>query len=289
MKFGNKRLFAVLFVVLIFISNVTLGGYSYWDNSQKQNSQNVPIGSWNFYSGNINPGVSAAISNYVNDQIALDPNSNLQTIYDQTGNLVGITTTIDNISVYDYIWDITGTGTKNPSTMGYVSLIDRALDGSSNPIHSIYTTYTTTPAFPEYNYFTSYDATNSNTNNQYSLRLNYGVSMTTDTAITNLSSVSFYAARGLSDPNDPNILDSNRLFSVHVSPDGVNWTLIGSDTPPVATNTLFNYGFYTYNVPGGLQGQNLFLRITYDGGGTKLGKDTFYSRLVVDELVVTTN
>lgn len=290
MNMKRKVILLVIVTLLLSLSNVVSDGFSYWDTQEENQAPTVPIGSWSFYTGVINPQLALALSSFVDTEISNNPNSTLQTIYDQSGNNSGTTITIENMEFYEYQWDIFGSGTgNNVSTMGYISLIDRSLDGGNNPIHDIRTVYTTTPSFPEYNYFISYDATNTNTNNLYGLRLNYGVQITTDQAISNLSNISFYAASGLTDPSDPFTVATNRNFIVSVSPDGITWTQIGSANPPAANNDNFNFSFYSYSVPGGLQGQPLFLRLEYNGEGIKSGKNKFYSRLIIDEMVITTN
>jgi hypothetical protein len=280
----------IVVIFVISISDTLSTGFSYWDTVNENRVDTVPIGTWTFNTGPIGSALATDLSAYADAQIALDPNSPLNDVYQQSGNLNGVTATFENISFYDYNWNVVGTGTGNGATsIGFVSLVDRILDGTSSPIHPILQTYSTTPPYPEYNYFTSYDAMNINTNNQYSLRLNYGVVITTVAPITNLDTISFYAARGLTSPDDTLTMDTNRTFTVSVSTDGINWTQLGNEIPPVATTDDFNYAFYTYTVPGGLQGQNLYLQIEYDGIAIKQGNVKEYSRLVIDELIITTN
>ncbi len=284
------RKLLIVFLFIFFISVNTISqGYSYWDNQNEASNETLPIGTWNFLTEVISSQVATDITSYVDSILAGNSNSSLQYIYSQSGNFAGTTATVQDIDIYEVIWDITGTGTNNPDTMGYVSLIDRAEDGSNNLIHPTLTDYTTSPSYPEYNYFTSSDVNNTLTNNQYSLRLNYGVTMTSDTAISNLSNISFYASRGLSASNDPFTMTTGRTFTVSISTDGVNWVQIGSGTPSAPSSSDVAFTHYSYDVPVGYQGQNLYLQILFNGQGVKSGKNKLFSRMVIDELIVTTN
>ena len=286
----NNRIFIVFLSIFLFLTNSAISSsYGYWDKSNDVQNEILPIGSWTFALNPITGQVAIDLSNYIDGILSTDPNNDLQYIYLQDGNLSNVVTTIENIAFYNYTWDITGTGTATPAeTLGFISLVDRSTDGFSNPLHDILPAYTTTPPFPEYSYFKAYDALNNITNNLYSLRLNYGVTITTDQPIANMSEVSFYAARGLIAPNDTLTMASDRTFEVSISTDGINWVLLGSDTPVNATTDSLAFSFYSYPIPSQFLNQNLYLRILYNGEAIKQGNNRSFSRLIIDDLVVTT-
>lgn len=288
MKYFRRTSTLVLFAFLAIISVVS-EGYSYWDSIDKPNIETINLGTWDFGTMPISNAFASNIASYIDDQLVLDPNSDLQHIYDQTGNLSNTTVTVENINVYGYDWDFFGIGTATPSTtLGYASLIDR-VDNLGTPIHPILTLYTTTPTYPEYDYFTSYDAKNLLTNNQYSLRLNYGVTMTTDQLVSNLTQISFYASRGLLSPDDPFTMATDRQFSVEISTDGLSWVQLGSATPPVPSANEYNFTLYTYDITAPYLGSDLYVRIVYNGQAIKQGNSRSYSRMIIDELELITN
>lgn len=282
-----KKVHILILVIFTVLLNAVSFGYGFFDDLSKNDIDNIiTIGNWSTITGDAAIGTS--ITTYIDNEIATNPTSTLQNIYDQSGNLSKVTVTIEDITMYDIVWDIFGIGTSTPTTtLGYVSLINRVLDGTGTPIHDIVPdTPTTVLPYPEYNYFTSYDVKNTSTNNDLSIRLNYGVTITTDTVITNMSQVSFYASIGLNDAKDTvNVV--SRPFTVEVSEDGITWTQIGTDTPPIPVSNEYNFNLYSYNLPTQLLNKDLFLRISFQGEAIKIGKTRSMSRLVIDELVIT--
>ncbi len=77
---------------------------------------------------------------------------------------------------------------------------------------------------------------------------------------------------------------------VEVSPNGSNWTKLGTNSvvPQVSSENEY-FTFYSYDVPGTLLGQDLYVRIRYNGRTLKVGGTPAFARLIVDELVITTN
>lgn len=283
MNFSKKMIVFLFFVFSVVFNPAITTAYGFWNSLSDNDTNQLTIGDWGWISELIGPQLSSDLSTYIDNELLINPNSNLQYIYSQSGNLSNLTATMENISFYNYNWDITGIGTATPvTTMGYISLIDREMNGGSF-VHPIITPYTTTPTYPEYNFFTSYDSNNINTNNQYSLRMNYGVTISSDTVINSISSVSFYAAIGLSSPDDTVDIVS-RTFDVEISTDGFNWISIGSASPSVATSSNHSFDLYNFSVPQAYQNQDLYLRIQFNGESIKQGKLRNYSRLIIDEL-----
>lgn len=290
---NNSLKKAVLLVLVLMATtlNAISFAFGWFDTLSYNQNETVTIGNWDFGNGSLSTAVAFAIESYINDQIAQDPNSDLQSVYDQSGNLSNSIAFVDGITFNNITWNFTGTGTSTqPSTLGYVSLVDRSLDGTSSPVHAILPPAPTTPVpYPGYNYFLVYDAKNLLTDNQYSLRLNYGVTLQTSSPVSNVTQITFYGSVGLTDPSDTGLIANNRNMTVSVSVDGINWTTLGVDVPSAPTGTEFNFTQYSYNVPLNLQTQDIFVRISYEGETRKVGKDKLYSRLIIDQLEIITN
>ncbi len=254
--------------------------YSFWDLPTKTTSENVTIGDWLSVSIWGQPAID--IANYIDTNISVDPN--LQSIYDQSGNLTGVTVVVENITIDDIVWDIVGVGTKTPTTsLGFIQIIDRAENGGGF-VHAILPPAPTgVDPYVDYNYFLVNDVKNTVTDNQYGIRLNYGAVMQTDQPVNNLTEVSFYASRGLTSISD-DIPVVSRDFSVEVSTNNSTWTTIGTDSSVTPPGNAYAFTQYTYSVPGNLSGQNLYVRISYSGESVGKKKDATYSRLVIDGL-----
>jgi hypothetical protein len=278
----------IIIITLTFVLNATFFAYSYYDDLTNTENEVLTIGTWSFLQEPLGTIVSDYLQQFVDDAIAADPNSPLQYIYTQDGSFSRVEAVVTDVSLYNYDWTVTGTGTSNPTTtMGFVQLVDRSVDETSTPIHDILPTYETVAPFPEYSFFTAYDVVNTVTNNLYSIRLNYDVELVSE-PITNLSAISFYASIGLEATNDSYNIDPNRTFTVEVSQDGINWTVLGENTPSNST-TDYNYSFFHYDVPVELQNTTLYVKISFNGEGYKVGRYMYASRMIIDELTITTN
>ncbi|AIO18863.1 hypothetical protein KQ51_00984 [Candidatus Izimaplasma bacterium HR1] len=282
----NKIIIAILFVMIIVSSNTVTPSYSYFDRKEKIKNETITLGSWEFIALLIGPDFAADFGGYVDNEIAQDPNSVYQYIYTQTDFPANEIITTPDIEVFGYSWTFWGKGkTNNYETLGYPSLIDRDTDTFGNPVHDINPEYSITPLYQDYNFFTVYDAMNSLTNNQYSLRLNYNNRMTTTSSISNITNISFYAMLGLSDPNDLQPMRSGQKMYVEVSLNGNSWTKIGTPTPVQVTSESENFTHYSFDIPNNLLGQDLFVRIRYNGRTLSGG----YGRLIIDDLTISTS
>jgi hypothetical protein len=269
--------------------SVVSKGYSFWDSTDNQTGQTVTIGTWDFFKL-LSLQVPIDMTSYLDNEIANDPNTDLLSIYTQTNIPNNQYLTIPGIEMYGYDWDITGKGkTGTYPTIGYISLIDRSLDINNDPLHAINTIYTTNPTFPEYNYFVSNDANNLYTNNLYSIRLNYNSRMQSAVAISNITNISFYAAVGLSDPNDALALRDGQNVIVEVSTDGNSWSRIGRDAPSLVTQSDEYFDFYSYDIPTNMLNQDLYVLIRFNGRARNVAGIDSFSRLIIDELEITTN
>jgi hypothetical protein len=266
-------------------------GYSYWNDSNDSISETIPVGLWTYVPLPVGLDFAADLSGFIDNELGLDPNSDFQYIYSQENMPQNTITTISDIDVFGYSWNFWGKiKNANYPTLGYPVVIDRSLNEFGDPVHDIAPTYSSTPLYPEYNYFVAYDANNLHTNNQYSLRLNYNNRMTTTTPIGQVTNVSFYAAIGLADPDDAvGIRDNQRLY-VEVSPNSTSWTRISANVaiPQVSSENEY-FSFYSYDVTGSLLGQNLYVRIRYNGRTLIVNGEAGFGRLIIDDLVITTN
>lgn len=285
----KKVQITILFILLVSIGTITRG-YSYFDTLEDTQSETATIGTWDLVDYVIGPIFVNEFQSAIDDEILNDPTSNLGYIYDQINAPTNVVEKINNIDVFGYSWTFwTKAKTENYTTFGYPVLIDRELDVTNNPIHDINPAYSATALYPGYNYFTAYDSLNTLTNNQYSLRLNYNMRMTSSTKVGNVTNISFYAMLGLSDPDDTIGMRETQKLYVEVSATNSNWTKIGQQKPTQATSMSEAYTFYSYDVPASLLGQNLYVRIRYNGRALTVNGEILYGRLVLDELIITTS
>ncbi len=285
------RLALVIFVMMMFSVSITVT-YGYWTSSVlgesyiKQNQ--IMIGQWETLSEE-----EQSVQDLEAFAEWIETNGGpIDMVYDNFTVTNGTQISFENILLEGIEWDILGIGTtdrnnKRP-TIGFVQVIDRTLNSSNQPLHQILPDAPTdVPPYPEYSFFLANDVLNTNTNNSSSIRLNYDVEITTSDMIENVTSVSFYAYRGLYDSlNEGTTYNPmvNRSFTVSVSTDGVSWTNIGSGTPGSTTNTSASFNYYSFNVPSNLQNVGIYIKIDFNGGSVFSSGNHYYSRLVIDEL-----
>lgn len=285
-----RKTYSLIVFVLLLLTTTITSAYSYFDTLADIDSELISIGTWDLVDYIIGPILTGEIESTVDDEITNDPSSNLGYLYDQENAPSNVVEHINGIDIFGQEWNFwTKAKTANYTTFGYPVLIDRELDSSNNPVHDINPAYSTTDLYEGYNYFTAYDATNTLTNNQYSLRLNYNMRMTTANKISNLSNVSFYAMLGLSDPDDDLEMRETQRMYVEVSTNGSNWTRLGKKRPTQVTSESEAFTFYSYDIPSNLLGQDLYLRIRYNGRALLVNGEAQYGRLIIDDLVITTD
>lgn len=288
MRIHLKVVSVFLIILVVVISNTLSDGYSYWNNSSTELTNTTTSGEWNLPGVTMGPELSKFFEEFIDQEQELDPNSDwgyIETQTDVPANL--ILTTTNPFHFWGHDWNFWFKGkVENYATIGYISLVDRTEDEFGTPIHDINPAFSETPLYPYYNYYKAFDAWNSETNNLYSLRMNYNVRMTTSTTIGQVSSISFYAMLGLSDPDDPvGMRETQRLY-VEVSPDGNTWTKIGKQKPTQAVSTVEAFTHYSYDVPANLLGQDLFVRIRYNGRTLDVNGEILYGRCIIDELEI---
>ncbi len=284
-------------VLLVFLLIISVSQtFGYWASSVSSDTDTgqvtIPIGSWQQLSDTeISVQDLEAFAEWIEAN-----GGDIAMVYDNFTVTNGTQISFEDIYLEGIHWDIVGTGTtdrndKRP-TIGFVQVVDRVLDGSNNPVHRIVPPAPTDPVpYPGYSFFLVNDVKNTITNNQTSIRLNYQVSMTTSDKINAVTSVSFYAFRGLYDAAGEGV-DYNpmvsRAFTVQVSLDGTSWTQIGTGTPGSTTNTSAAFNFYNFNIPTNFQNQEIYVRINFAGGSVFNGGNHYYSRLVIDALSINT-
>ena len=290
------KLSVLTFIFVMFSFSITLT-YGYWasstsgSNISTQNS--ILIGDWQSLSE-----TDQSIQDLEAYADFIEANGGpIGMVYDNFTVVNGTQISFEDILLEGIEWDILGTGTttkndKRP-TIGFVQVIDRVLDSSNQPLHQILPDAPIDPIpYPEYSFFVANDILNTNTNNSTSIRLNYDVTITTSNLINNVTSVSFYAYRGLYDAlNEGTSYNPlvNRSFTVSVSSNGTSWTTIGSGTPGSSSNTSASFNYYSFNIPSNFQNTGIYVRIEFDGGSVFSSGDQFYSRLVIDDLNINVN
>lgn len=294
MKLERLMRFSILaFLVFLFSVSVTIT-YGYWTSSVLgQNyvtSNSILIGDWQQLSE-----VEQSIQNLEEFADWIEANGGpIDMVYDNFTVTNGTQISFENILLEGIEWDILGTGTTDRNnrrpTIGFVQVIDRVLNSSNQPLHQILPSAPTDPLpYPEYSFFVANDVLNTNTNNLTSIRLNYDVVITTSNPISNVTSVSFYAYRGLYDSiNEGTTYNPlvNRSFTVSVSTNGTSWTTIGSGTPGSTSNNSAGFNYYSFNVPSNLQNTGIYIRIDFDGGSVFSSGNHYYSRLIIDDLQI---
>lgn len=281
----KKRLLTLILVTLVLISNsATSKGYGFFDSKNETKNETITTGIWDFIIALIGPNFTTDLETFIDNEISQNPDSSLKYIYSQTDVPDKEIAKISSIDVFGYTWHFISNGkTKLFPTMGYPVLVDRELDDLGNPVHDIAPIYSTTPLYSGYNYFTAYDVMNLHTNNQYSLRLNYQATMKTSTSVGKVSNISFYAMAGLSDPDDVENM-RNGKFEVYLSSNGGQWIRIASERSVPADSENEYFTFYSFDTPGNMLGEELYVKIIFIGRTFKSG----FSRLVIDELVINT-
>lgn len=294
MKLERLMRFSILaFLVFLFSVSVTIT-YGYWSSSvlgqTYVSSNSILIGDWQQLSE-----VEQSIQNLEEFADWIEANGGpIDMVYDNFTVTNGTQISFENILLEGIEWDILGTGTTDRNnrrpTIGFVQVIDRVLNSSNQPLHQILPSAPTDPLpYPEYSFFVANDVLNTNTNNLTSIRLNYDVVITTSNPISNVTSVSFYAYRGLYDSiNEGTTYNPlvNRSFTVSVSANGTSWTTIGSGTPGSTSNNSASFNYYSFNVPSNLQNTAIYIRIDFDGGSVFKSGNHYYSRLIIDDLQI---
>jgi len=298
----------LLFLVFLTLLSVSQT-FAYWASSVDGNSSitqgTINIGSWS----TMTPEEETISDFEAFLDLLLDPNSayydpDAAAIYDETQVVDGTTLTFESITLEGHDWNILGTGEipingKAPR-IGFVQLVDRSLDALSVPAFPILPPAPSDPdaTYPNYSYFVANDISNNLGSDIYSIRLNYEVEMTLTEPLSNVTNISFYAFRSLyvttNDLNpygrtDDFALATNRSFTVSVSTDGVNFTSIGTGVPGTSTSMSANFNSYSFNIPSEFLNQPIYIKIYYNGATKKTGGTVAYSRLIIDDLVITHN
>jgi hypothetical protein len=290
-------LYAGLLVLVLFSLFLTVSPtYAYWANSVS--------GSADTASGLVNNGIWKFTNQYVaaaealetySEQLLAQGNPYVDDMYVQTTTPSGATLTLNGLTLNGIEWRVTGTasGTSNNQQrrLGFAQLIDRSLYPNSTT--KVFPIVPPAPATPDpydyYNFFFADDVINTRTNNLYSLRLNYAVEMVTAVPIYNARNISFHAYTGLTAVGvDPTTLATGRALQVFVSLDGSTWTRVINNTIPGGTATSAAFSTFSYNLSSSYFNRDVYFRFTWAGGTVGTKTNSRYSRVVIENLTITT-
>jgi len=285
-----KRAFMVLVLLLVPFLGVTTG-YAYFDETTHEKPVAMPTGAWAFNK------LQGALESLEDAYMTFFGETTIEDLYQNedfldllelageprpTGG--GLNDyTVNGILLEDVSWSYTGNATagNNARSIGFFRFIDRILDTNDNPVHAIVPPAPSDPPpYDQYNAFTAFDSVNTETFNRYAFRLEGGSVLTTENALSGLESIEFYALRGLSMPGET--LSENRTFTVSVSENGADWTLLGTETLISPSSEEEEYPFYAYSIPEELTEEDLFVRIVFNGQAGRRNTDPNISRMVVD-------
>jgi len=290
-------LYAGLLVLVLFSLSLTVSPtYAYWGNSVVGSSDTatglVNNGMWKFTNQYVE--AAEALEAYT-EQLQVQGNPYVDDLYAQTTTPAGATITLDGLTLNGIAWRVTGTAsgtsTNQQRRLGFVQLIDRSLyPNSTSKVFPIVPPAPTTPdPYDHYNYFFADDVINTRTNNLYSLRLNYAVEMVTAVPVYNARTIAFHAYTGLTSSGvDPTTLATGRSLQVYVSLNGTIWTRVIRSNIAGGTASSAAFTTFSYNLKSNYYNKNVYFRFTWAGGTVGTGTSSRYSRVVIDNLTITT-
>ncbi|MFW5865244.1 MAG: hypothetical protein ACOCUE_04185 [Candidatus Izemoplasmataceae bacterium] len=296
-----KRLVFAMIASLIAFLSMMPKAYAFFDDTNRFVLVNISIGQWDLpitLDDLDNEMIDSFLESFgltTLSDLYNDPNfqdTMGEASCTSTGCPTGGNYSIEGVNINGVLFDIQGISVVQSGrrSLGFLRVVDRSLNGST-PLYPLMPQVATSETD---NYFNVYDTENSQTNNQYSIRLDNEIIITTSNPITNLQSVSFYALRGLRLNND-DIL-TNRTITVSISSDNTNWTAIGqASIQAPAGNDIYNnqertlaFPFYQYNLTqnqlNNQPASGYYVRISYNGGSEGSGKNVARSRVIIDEL-----
>jgi len=290
-------LYAGLLVLVLFSLSLTVSPtYAYWANSVTGSTDSstalVNNGIWKFTNQYVE--AAEALESYT-AQLVAQGNPYVDDMYVQTTTPSGASLTLDGLTLNGIQWRVTGTasGTSNNQQrrLGFAQLVDRSLyPNSTNKVFPIVPPSPTTPdPYDHYNFFFADDVINTRTNNLYSLRLNYAVEMVTAVPVYNARNISFHAYTGLTASGvDPTTLATGRSLQVFVSLNGTSWSRVIQSNIPGGTATSAAFSTFSYNLTSSYYNRNVYFRFTWAGGTVGTKTNSRYSRVVIDNLTITT-
>lgn len=296
----KKLVFAMILAQIAFLSMVPKA-YAFFDDTNRFVLVNISIGQWDL------PVTLEDLDTEIIDSFLESLGiTTLTDLYNNptfqntmgaasctgTGCASATNYTIEGVNINGILFDVNGIATEQSGrrSVGFLRVVDRTLDNNA-PLYPLLPDVATVETD---NYFNVYDIENSQTSNQFSIRLDNEINIITTNPITNLQSVSFYALRGLR-LNVDDVL-TNRTVTVAISTDKINWVTIGNAqvTGPTGSDLYANqvrtqaFPFYQYNLtqnqinnepPNGY-----YVRISYNGGIEGRGGNASRSRVIIDEL-----
>lgn len=287
MKNKRRRTIVILSSLLLIFQFVAAVAYGFFDMTTRNENESLSTGYWDFEPQSNNHSFPIEFDLFVQNSIE-SGYYRYKEIYTQNPSSYS-TINVNNITLYDQEWDFKSySWSYGNSVVGYPQLIDRETNDEGNPLYEINPNY---EFYNSYQYFIANDVQNSYTNNQYSLRLNYYMSMTSTEPIEDFTSLSFYAMLGLSDEDEIELRDDTILY-VQFSGNGYNWKTVGRVYPEKSYNEVEDFNFYTFYKPNSLKKyDDIYIRLFYAGypRKTHISGNYFeyqYGRVVIDDFSI---
>jgi len=306
----RKTLVFILAFLFLFM-NLASDAYGFYDDNQKQETVTISVGDFEF-KVSLKDLDAELIDAFIDYYATVSTLEELYGLQDFLDILEAVTTTASpNLRLDDYLigpvqfsgrsWSSQGryiryTGQGGAATtMGFLQLTDRSLDGSGSTVHPIIPP--ASPA-PEDNVFITYDIRNALTDNLYSIRLMNGVELTTSDPVQNLESISFYALRGLLRESGEPLDVRNITVAISATGNEGDWVEIASyliEAPPAAIEVFdpanpvsHDFPFYTFSLTqtqmDNEPASGYYISIDFDGDAFEGSR----SRVVIDELRINT-
>ncbi len=298
-----KRYLLAVLIILIPFFNMVSFGYGVWDKTSAVVSPVIQIGAFEFPTALDDLGEEVRNAFFdlfgVTNLSDLYNNTSFQNIMSaasciRSGCSIANNYTLNDVQIQNYSWRVEGLYVQQQNSrgsIGFLRQIDRTLDNGV-PIYPVLPPLTTDP---NDNYFIAYDVLNTATNNNSSIRLDNRIQLTTESPVSNLSKISFYALRGLQSNANDNL--ANRSIVVSISADGVNFTPIRSQTITAPTTNIYTgtpvsqaFPFYefelTQNQIDNMPTEGYYVRILFNGEVLGNGNNATRSRVIIDELTI---
>jgi hypothetical protein len=299
-----KKITLLTCIFSIAFLNMLPIGYGFFDQTTNSVPQNIQIGNWTRFISieDLNEETKEGFFNLfgVSTLADLYNNPTFSSIMSAasctgTGCSSANNYTINDVNINGILFQVNGIASESSGrrSVGFLRTINRDVNASNVPLFPVLPPETTDPNI---DYFTAYDIRNQATNNQFSLRLDNQIVLTTQIPVQNLESVSFYALRGIRADNNDRL--NNRTLVVEISPNGsTNWQTIGNITvqaPPTNIDVYSgiavsaNFPFYQFNLTtnqiNNAPLEGYYIRITYNGEVQGGGNNATKSRVIIDEL-----
>lgn len=289
----NKRRFTIIVLssLLLVFQLVAAVAYGFFDMTKASESESITTGVWIWDNPNLEHDFAIEYNEFIQQAIS-DGLTDYGDIYTQS-----ITSTspkyVSNINLYNIDWDFTSyTYSLYGDYVGFPQLVDRGLESIDTADYDINPNY---EDYNNYEYFIVDDVLNTQTRNQFSLRLNYYTVMSSSEPIENLTNISFYAKLGLQAENDLFPMREDTILYVQFSYNQKDWKTVGKIYPERSTEEEESFPYYSFDKPSSLKKyDDIYVRFIYYGypKRTKIYSRYYqyqYGRVVIDDLTFNTD